>query len=111
MSGRPPGERRTGRRWPGRNCAWLAAARLRHGFDVRVLNIGPGGALVEGTARLLPGATVELQLMGADWSWTTCARVLRCRVSGLLDRGVRYRAALQFDRRLEVAGCGPSESR
>lgn len=103
MTVRTHGERRAGRRRPGANCAWLVSARLRHGFDVAVLNIGPGGALVEGAARLLPGATVELQLAGPGWAWNTCARVLRCRVSGLLEHGVRYRAALQFDRPIKMA--------
>jgi hypothetical protein len=102
MTVTPRRERRAATRALGANCAWLLGARLRHGFDVTIIDLGSGGALVEGNARLLPGATVELQLAGAGWSWMSSARVLRCRVSALLDEGVRYRAALQFERRFHA---------
>jgi hypothetical protein len=100
----PRRERRAASRTSGADCAWLVAARLRHGFDVTVIDLAAGGALVEGRARLLPGASVELQLVGPDWSWVSTARVLRCRVSALLEEGVRYRAALQFERRFKMPG-------
>jgi hypothetical protein len=103
MSGRFHRERRLDRRRPGAECAWLAGARLRHGFDVAVLDVSAGGVLVEGRARLLPGSTVEVQLVADTATWTACARVLRCRVSGLRSNRVQYRAALQFARRLDLA--------
>ena len=98
----PRHDRRAWGRWNGADCAWIVGARLRHGFDVLVIDLCPEGALVEGTARLLPGASVELHLAAAEWTWAACARVLRCYVSAVIpERGVRYRAALQFDRRLQ----------
>jgi hypothetical protein len=102
MTRRVPRERRLDPRRPGAECAWLGNARLRHGFDVTVLDVSAGGVLVEGIARLLPGSTVELQLVGPSSTWTECARVLRCQVCALVEQGVRYRAALQFERRLEL---------
>lgn len=103
---RPPrDERRSSHRQPGRDCGWLALARLRPGLELIVLDLSPGGALVEVPARLLPGANVELQLTAPGWRWLGGARVLRCQVSALLpEHGVRYRAALQFDHPLTPPG-------
>lgn len=94
-------DRRTSRRRLGPECAWLTHARLRHGLEVAIVDLATGGALVEAAARLLPGSSVELHLTAPGWQWSAMARVLRCRVSALLpERGVRYRAALRFDRPL-----------
>lgn len=92
-------ERRGARRHPGVDCGWLSQARLRHGLDLLVVDLANGGACVEAPARLLPGSSVELHLAAPGWQWSAAARVLRCQVSALLpEHGVRYRAALQFDR-------------
>lgn len=99
MNRAPWRERREGRRWTMSECRWLTSARLRHGVDVDVLNLSTAGALIELAARLLPGATVEMHLGAADWAFSSPARVLRCYVSALsADDGVRYQAALRFDR-------------
>jgi hypothetical protein len=101
MSPAPGSERRANRRWTGADCAWLTGARLRHGFDVKVLDLSIGGARVESEARLMPGAVVELHLAAPGWTWCAGARVLRCEVSELLaEAGVHYRAALKFERPL-----------
>ena len=98
-------ERRSWRRRGREDCHWLSQARLRHGLELRVLNLGPGGALVEAPARLLPGSRVELHLTAPGWGWCAGARVLRCQVAALLpEHGVRYRAALQFERPMEPPG-------
>ena len=96
-------ERRTSRRRRRAECAWLVAARLRPGRDVRLLDLSSGGALVEASVRLLPGASVVLHLIAAGGPVSVCGKVLRCRVSAL-DRssGVRYHAALGFDRSLAI---------
>lgn len=94
-------ERRRCPRRPAGECAWVSHARLRHGLELLVINLGLGGACVEAPARLLPGSSVELHLGAPGWRWSASARVLRCHVSALLpERGVRYRAALQFDQPL-----------
>src|SRR5512138_158709 len=98
----PHGERRACERRSAAACAWLTSARLRTGLEVAIVDLAPGGALVEATSRLLPGANVELHLGAPGWRWSAPARVLRCRVSALVaEQGVRYRAALRFDRSLE----------
>jgi hypothetical protein len=118
-------DRRRCRRRPAADCGWLSHARLRHGLDLRVVDLALGGACVEAPARLLPGSSVELHLAAPGWRWWAPARVLRCHVSALLpERGVRYRAALQFDRQLtpprpwgeedrgfDPGGCGQEASR
>jgi hypothetical protein len=76
---------------------------LRSGHDLALLNLSPGGALVEGSFRALPGTTVELQLLAPGWRGAATARVLRCDVVGLRPgRGVRYRAALAFPSGLAI---------
>ena len=80
-------------------------ARLRSGQDLALLNLSPGGALVEGSFRALPGTTVELQLRASGWRGLATARVLRCHVAALHpSHGVRYRAALAFAEGLAVPG-------
>jgi PilZ domain len=91
-------ERRSSPRCSCAQCAWLIAARLRPGRDVRVLDLSSGGALVEAAVRLLPGAPFVLHLVSTRGAHTIRGTVLRCHVSAV-DRstGVRYRAALGFD--------------
>ena len=77
-------------------------ATLRPGCEVRVVNVGPGGALVQGERPLRPGARVHVQVVTSARAFTLTARVLRCAVWTLhpVD-GVTYRGALQFDDRCE----------
>jgi hypothetical protein len=89
-------ERRRWRRRPPEEGSWVAA-RLRTGHPLALINIGDGGVLVESSTRLLPGATVDLQLSGADLCLTRRAVVLRCSVIAVGEHaGVRYRGALAF---------------
>lgn len=77
-------------------------ATLRPGCEVRVVDVGPGGALVQGERPLRPGARVHMQVVTSARAFTLTARVLRCAVWTLhpLD-GVSYRGALQFDDQCE----------
>lgn len=78
----------------------IVSARVRPGYDVSVINVSAGGALVESGYRLLPGVVVELQLERAQRSATARGRVLRCSVSRLRSTSVSYRGAIAFDRHL-----------
>ena len=97
-------ERRASPRRTHRECRWLVAARLRPGREVHVLDLSSGGALVEAGVRLMPGAPFVLHLVGVDDSRHTIRGiVLRCHVSAVDESaGVRYRAALGFDRHFRV---------
>jgi hypothetical protein len=78
--------------------------RLRPGRDAVLVDLGAGGALIEGAARLHPGSTVVLQLIGPRRSAFLTGTVVRCQVSALdRDAGVRYRGAINFDVSLDFA--------
>ncbi len=91
-------ERRSSPRKLPSECGWFVSARLRPARDVRLVDLSDRGALIEGMARLLPGAHIELHLFGVEGRRTVRARVVRSHVSALdWSSGVRYRAALEFD--------------
>ncbi len=104
------GERRSSQRRTFAECAWLIAARLRPGRDIKLLDLSSGGALVEAAVRLLPGAPIVLHLIGIGCAHTIRGTVLRCHVSAV-DRstGVRYRAALGFERSFPIPEGSPVE--
>lgn len=90
-------ERRRARRSGPATAGWHPDAVLRPGLLVRIVNIGPYGALVECQARLRPGRTAELQLlaMSADRKQVVRGRVERCQVVGLDP--LSFRGAIAFD--------------
>ena len=61
----------------------IVRARIRPGYDVAVVDISAGGALIEASHRLLPGAGVELHFHGAG----PVAERVRGRVVRLHFRG------------------------
>lgn len=89
--------RRAGRRPPD-VAGWSGDAVLRPGLIVRIVNIGPFGALVESRARLQPGRTAELQLMAVDTEQkeVVAGRIERCQVIGL--KPLSFRGAIAFER-------------
>lgn len=76
---------------------WKAEAVLRPGLQVRLINVGPLGALVESPARLRPGRRAELQLLAAasDLRHTVSGRIERCQVIRLSP--LCFRGAIEFD--------------
>ena len=93
-------DRRRGRR-AGPEEHGLVSARVRPGYDVQVVDISGGGVLVEGNRRLMPGATVELQLQPEGGPVEVVrGHVLRCCVSSLRESAVSYRGAIAFERYL-----------
>ncbi len=93
-------DRRRERRRPGGEDLGIVSARVRPGFDVELIDVSSGGALIESARRLLPGTTVELHLAMHDRRVAVRGRVLRCSVSRLRPSSVCYRGAIGFDRRL-----------
>jgi PilZ domain len=70
---------------------------LRVGSATSLINLSAGGALVETTRPLQPGARVNLQVLTAAHTFTVPAHVVRCAVWSLdAESGVTYRGALAF---------------
>lgn len=90
-------ERRLGTRVGPDASPWRAEAVLRPGLLVRLVNIGPRGALVESPGRLRPGRRAELQLCSrdSDSRQLICGRVERCHVVGLGP--LSFHGAIAFD--------------
>jgi hypothetical protein len=79
-----------------------AGARLLPGWSARVIDLSCGGALVETDCRLMPGAPIELQLIGFRPARRVRGHVTRSQVAAIdRDLGVRYRGALVFDEQVE----------
>ncbi len=98
-----PIERRQSRRVQVHGHHWLGTARVVPGRDVAVVNVSPGGALVEGETRLVPGAEIDLQLAAPEGRLLVRGRVLRCYVSRLTPgTRVRYRGAVVFEKPLVI---------
>ena len=77
-------------------------ATLRPGCPVVLVDFSAGGALVEASRPLRPGARVHLQLVTAARTFALAAHVLRCAVWSLDPYdGVTYRGALMFEDRCE----------
>jgi hypothetical protein len=82
----------------------IARATLRPGCPVMVVDVSPGGVLIEAGRPLRPGARVHLHIATPERGFTLPALVLRCSVWSIgqgAGEGVLYRGALQFERRWE----------
>ena len=93
-------ERRSGRRRDAFDEHRIVSACVRPGHPARLIDVSAGGALIETSHRLLPGASVELQVdMGTNRT-NVRGRVVRCAVVRLRPTWVCYRGAIAFDRHL-----------
>lgn len=79
--------------------SWRADALLRPGQEVLVIDLSCGGALLESSSRMSPGARAELQLIG-DARRLVRGRIDRCHVSRL--EPLCYRGAMVFEHPLEM---------
>jgi hypothetical protein len=83
------------------------AARLRPGFDVRVVDIAPRGVLIEAPTRLHIGTRVELALFTSETGTRLdmAGTVRRCHISKLSP--LTYRGALEFHEPIELESLEP----
>jgi hypothetical protein len=104
---KPTSERRREPRLTPDQTRWAEAARLRPGVDVRVLDIGSRGVLIEAAQRLHIGVRVELTLFATDANTRLelMGVVRRCHVSSLSP--ITYRGALEFNQAIEVQALQP----
>ena len=80
----------------------MANGRLRPGRTARIIDVSPGGALIETDWRLLPGTKVELQLGDPVTVHRVKGRILRCHVTMVDRERMRYRGALVFEQQLPM---------
>ena len=80
----------------------LARLRLRTGRELRVVDVGAAGALVETDGRLLPGTCVDVHVMTVDGRELVRSRVMRAFVWTLGRDRIVYRGALAFERRIDI---------
>ena len=81
----------------------LARVRLRAGRELEVVNISDGGVLVDGQARLHPGAHVEVHVVTREGRVLVRSRVVRAFIAYLEADLVRYHGALAFERAIDTA--------
>ena len=93
--------RRAPRRDPDREEP-LARVRLRAGRELDVVNISDAGVLVDGNARLHPGAHVDVHVITRDGRVLVRSRVVRVFVAHLQADAIRYRGALAFEQTIDT---------
>jgi hypothetical protein len=84
----------------------LCRARLRTGGQLLVLDACAWGVLAETTERLLPGRHLDVHIVSVQGRVLVRSRVARAFVARLDADAVHYRAALAFDRAIDVRGDG-----
>ena len=101
------GERRRDERLAPEQTKWADAARLRPGLDVRVIDIGTRGVLLETSVRLHIGQRMEIALQANDSGERLDLRVTvrRCHIASLDP--LTYRGALEFDTSIELQALEP----
>lgn len=93
------------RAWPRDACSNSSTsyvARVRSGHEVLVIDVSFGGVLIDAPIRLAPESTIDLRLTASHGVISVRGRVVRCYVSSLHPEAVRYRAALAFDRPIDL---------
>jgi CheY-like chemotaxis protein len=95
-------ERRCARRNTPVDVPWLSGIRLPHGVNLDLVNISSSGLLVESGSKLGPGLRCELELNGRDTNLIVNARFIRSEIARVDRLGVKYRAAAEFDRAIDI---------
>ena len=99
-------DRRAARRRTPAGDEPLSRMRLRAGRELTVVDVSNDGALIEGSARLLPGTHVDVHLVTSDGRTLVRSRVVRAYVHHLDAQIVRYRGAIAFERPIDTSAAG-----
>jgi hypothetical protein len=82
------------------------AARIRPGMLVVLVDLSGTGALFESAFRFRTGHRCELQIGALADHAAVAARVTRCFVARVEPSMIRYRTAVEFDRRIPMSPRG-----
>jgi PilZ domain-containing protein len=104
----PSDERRQFIRVPSDRSEGGVSGRIRPGHQVRILDLSPGGVLVETDRPLPPGAVVEWYVEMAGGRHATRALVVRCYVRAVGPDSLLFRGALEFERLVPWLACEPA---
>ncbi len=74
------------------------------GYDVRLVDLSEGGALLEVDAPLRPGVILTLELSGPGLDTAVPMEVLRCYIANLRGETATYRGACAFAHLIELPG-------
>jgi hypothetical protein len=101
-----PSDRRVHLRRSARELEWLRSVRLLggSGYDVRLVDLSEGGALLEVDAPLRPGVTLTLEMSGPGIEAAVPLEVLRCYIASLRGETAVYRGAVAFAHLIEIPG-------
>lgn len=110
MAGAVRRERRASERVLALKMEGMERARLRPGRTAQIVNLSPGGALIETDWRLLPGTRVEMQVGDPVPLFRVAGFILRSQVASLDRERIRYRGALMFEKRLPFGEVPTRES-
>ena len=99
-------DRRAHERRSAADLEWLQAVRLTGGagYDVRLVDLSEGGALLEVDAPLRPGVILTLELSGPGLDTSVPMEVLRCYIANLRGETATYRGACAFAHLIELPG-------
>jgi hypothetical protein len=84
----------------------VASARLRTGGQLRFVDVSSWGALAQTSERLLPGRYLDVHVVSVQGRVLVRSRVARAYVARVDANAIEYRAALAFDRALDVLAEG-----
>ena len=105
-----PADRRAHRRRAADDLEWLRSVRLvgGAGYNVTLIDLSEGGALVEVDGPLRPGIRLTLELAGGGLDAAVPLEVLRSYVARLKDNSTFYRGACLFAHPIELPSTSPA---
>jgi hypothetical protein len=99
-------DRRAHQRRGASELDWLREVRLLGGtgYNVTLVDLSEGGALIEVDAPLRPGVTLTLEMTGPGIDAAVPLEVLRCSIATLRGQTAIYRGACAFAHLIELPG-------
>jgi hypothetical protein len=99
-----PSDRRAHKRRSADDLEWLRDVRLLggSGYEVKLVDLSEGGALLEVDAPLRPGVLLTLELSGPGIETAVPLEVLRCYISTLRGGTTTYRGACAFSHQIAL---------
>jgi hypothetical protein len=104
-----PANRRTHARIPAAELAWIREVRLKYGPKVAVLDMSPGGVLLQTSIPLRPGSELAIEIVSHEIR-TVPLRVLRSQIATFMDGNAVYRGACEFKRPIDLQLPAPAQA-